>query len=81
MITTRSLAGWAVLMVVLVAMADIPATEELGVAFAYVFLLAVLMGYGPAAFAKLSSIMGSGAGPSSSLSGAGPSSQAGAKPV
>ena len=68
--TQQALIGWAVLTVFLVAGADIESTSKLAQAFAWLVLLAVLMGYGPAAFTRLTRAMGQGA--ASSTSGAAP---------
>lgn len=51
--TPQALTGWAVVMVFLVAGADIEATSKLAVSFGWLILLAVLMAYGPTAFARI----------------------------
>ena len=56
----RSVIGWAVLSLFLVAAADIPATAELASAFAWLIFVAVLLLYGPSALGTLSTLTRSG---------------------
>jgi hypothetical protein len=50
--------GWAILFVILVALADNDTTAPLGVGFAYLFLLSVVLAVGPDAFNNLASLTG-----------------------
>jgi hypothetical protein len=59
--------GWAVLLVVLVALADNDNTAPIGVGFAYLLLLSVVMLVGPEAFSNIASL-GRPAGSSSPTS-------------
>lgn len=52
----RSVIGWGVLSLFLIAGADIPATAELASAFAWLIFVAVLLLYGPAALETLSTL-------------------------
>lgn len=52
----RSVIGWGVLSLFLIAGADIPATAELASAFAWLIFVAVLLLYGPSALATLSTL-------------------------
>jgi hypothetical protein len=53
--------GWAILFVILVALADNDTTSPLGVGFAYLLLLSVAMAVGPDAFNNIASLTGQGA--------------------
>lgn len=50
--------GWAILFVILVALADNDTTSPLGVGFAYLLLLSVAMAVGPDAFNNIASLTG-----------------------
>lgn len=52
----RSVIGWGVLSLFLIAGADVPATAELSSAFAWLIFVAVLLLYGPSALATLSTL-------------------------
>lgn len=52
----RSVIGWGVLSLFLIAAADIEATAELASAFAWLIFVAVLLLYGPSALATLSTL-------------------------
>ena len=52
----RSALGWGVLWVVLIGLADIDTTAELASAFAWLIFVAVLLLYGPTAFANISTL-------------------------
>lgn len=52
----RSVLGWGILSLFLIAGADIPATAELASAFAWLIFVAVLLLYGPAALETLSTL-------------------------
>lgn len=53
---SRSVIGWAVVSLFLIAAADIEATAELASAFAWLIFVAVLLLYGPSALATLSTL-------------------------
>lgn len=50
--TGRSIA-WGILFLTFVAMTDMPALAEVGGAFAWLFLVSVMLKYGPQAFANI----------------------------
>lgn len=54
--TIGAAVGWGILFLVLVAMTDIPATQTVAAMFAWLFLVAVLMKFGPAAFGTIKTI-------------------------
>ena len=54
----RAVIGWGVLFVVLIGMADIPATAELAAAFAWLIFVSVMMLYGPTALGTLGGLLG-----------------------
>jgi hypothetical protein len=60
--------GWAILLVMLVALTDNDTTAPLGVGFAYLLLLSIIMLVGPDAFNNISSL---GSQPPSSGGGGG----------
>lgn len=53
----RVIAG-GIVFFVLVMLADIPATSEVAVAFAYLILLSAALTVGPVAFGRISSLVG-----------------------
>lgn len=53
---SRSVIGWGILFVALIALADIEATAEIAAAFAWLIFVSVLLLYGPTAFAALSTL-------------------------
>lgn len=55
---SRSLLGWGVIFIVLVAMADFESTANLAASFAWLIFISVLLLYGPTAFGNLSSLLG-----------------------
>lgn len=63
--------AWGFILTVLIVLADIPATGELGAAFAWLFFLAVLFSYGGAAFANLLAMMGVQSGQPATTAGGG----------
>ena len=56
--TPQSLFGWGVIAVTLAIFADIDATSEVAVAFAYLILLAVLFHSGPKVFGSIATVVG-----------------------
>jgi hypothetical protein len=56
--TAKNAFGFAVLFTFLIIGADVPATADLSIAFAWLILLSVLMLFGPVAFKNLSGIFG-----------------------
>lgn len=68
--TAQTWAGWGFLLVFLTVAADIPATESLAVAFAYLILVAVLLRYGPEAFAWITAVT-TGVSPAAAAAGGG----------
>jgi hypothetical protein len=54
----RSVIGWGVLSVILIGMADIPATADLAAAFAWLIFVSVMMLYGPTALKVLGDLLG-----------------------
>lgn len=57
-ITAQTLVGWAMLFIILIALADIEATGDLASAFAYLLLLTILLAFGPDAFDNLTRLLG-----------------------
>lgn len=55
--TARVVFGWLVVGGFLLILADIPATSELAVSFAYLMLVAALLAAGPAAFDNLTRLV------------------------
>lgn len=56
--TPQVVTGWAVLFIILIAMADIPASSELAVGFGWLILLSVALAFGPDAFDNISRLLG-----------------------
>lgn len=54
----NSLIGWSALFLFLIILAEIPATSQLGPAFAWLILLTIMFVYGTAAFTNLLALMG-----------------------
>lgn len=52
------LAGWAVLFVIFIALADLDATAELATAFAFLLLLSIVLAFGPDMFNNLAAALG-----------------------
>lgn len=57
----QRLAAFSFVAFVLFVAADIPATSEIAVAFAYLILLSAAMTVGPAAFGRISALFPTGA--------------------
>lgn len=53
----RSVLGWGVLFVILVALSDIEATAELAAAFAWLIFVGVMLLYGPQALDTISNLV------------------------
>lgn len=58
----ETLIGWGFMFVFLIFLADLGAPGDLAVAFAYLFLVAILFTYGIEAFANLRELMGQSIG-------------------
>jgi hypothetical protein len=69
----QRVAAFAFVAFVLFTAADIPATSELAVAFAYLILLSAAFAVGPDAFARISSLVGGAAAPTVGGGGGRPS--------
>lgn len=76
----NTLAGWAVLLGMLVFVADIPATAPLAVGFAWLIFMTIMMLYGPEAAKNLVALMG-GATPGRESSGTSTAPNLGPRPV
>lgn len=55
--TARMVLGWLIVGGMLIVLADIPATSDLAVSFAYLMLIAALLAAGPAAFDNLTRLV------------------------
>lgn len=51
-------AGWAMMFLFLIILTDVPATSDLGVAFAWLILLSIALAYGADAFDNIGSVLG-----------------------
>lgn len=59
-IGARAIIAWGVLFLTFVAMTDIPATQPVAAGLAWLLFVAILLQYGPAAFATLTTLNTSG---------------------
>jgi len=57
-LSPQNLFGWAVLFVILIALADIDSTAELASAFAFLIMVTVLLAFGPDAFNNITRMLG-----------------------
>jgi hypothetical protein len=59
-LTPEVFVGWAVLFVMFIVLTDIPATEDIGTAFAWLLLLSIALTVGPDAFHNITNIVSGG---------------------
>jgi hypothetical protein len=57
-LSPQNLFGWAVLFVILIALADIDSTAALASAFAFLVMVTVLLAFGPDAFNNITRMLG-----------------------
>lgn len=55
-LTFNAAIGWGVLFLVFVVMTDVPATQNIALMLAILFMLSVLFKYGPAAFTTIKTV-------------------------
>lgn len=55
-VTLNAVVAWGVLFLLFVAMTDIPMTQQVAAAFAWLLLVSVLLKYGPDAFTTITTI-------------------------
>jgi hypothetical protein len=55
-LTFNAAVGWGVLFLIFMVMTDVPATQNIALMFAILFLLSVTFKYGPAAFGTITSV-------------------------
>lgn len=55
-LTFNAAIGWAVLFLILIVMTDVPATQNVALMFALLFLLSVALKYGPQAFNTITTV-------------------------
>lgn len=57
-VTTQVMVGWAVLFIMLIAAADVPATAPLAAGFAWLLVISTFIMFGTAGFENLTKILG-----------------------
>jgi hypothetical protein len=55
-LTFNAAIGWGVLFMVLIVMTDVPATQNVALMLAILFMLSVIFKYGPAAFGTIKTV-------------------------